>query len=86
MARITRAAPHFSAAEVKTKLLQDPRPLYRQRWPIIYKGLVDPREASVIAKHTGTPVATVHQVIASYNRLGVVAVETPRKGGHRRSI
>jgi transposase len=26
----------------------------------------------------------VHKVIASYNRLGVVAVETPGKGGRRR--
>ena len=84
MARITRAAPHLSAAEVKTRLLQDPCPLYRQRWLIIYNALVDPREASEIAKHTGTTVATVHQVIASYNRLGVAAVETPGKGGRRR--
>jgi transposase len=58
--------------------------LYRQRWLIIYNALVDPREASEIAKHTGTTVATVHQVIASYNRLGVAAVETPGKGGRRR--
>ena len=86
MARITRAAPHLSAAEVKTRLLQDPRPLYRQRWLIIYNALMDPREASEIAKHTGTTVATVHQVIASYNRLGVAAVETPGKGGRRRQM
>jgi len=26
----------------------------------------------------------MHQVLASYNHLGVAAVETPRKGGHRR--
>jgi transposase len=58
--------------------------LYRQRWLIISNALVDPREASEIAKHTGTTVATVHQVIASYNRLGVAAVETPGKGGRRR--
>jgi transposase len=37
-----------------------------------------------IAKHTGTTVTMVHQVIASYNRLGVAAVETPGKGGRRR--
>ncbi len=84
MARITRAAPHLSAAEVKTRLQQDPRPLYRQRWLIIYNALVDPREASEIAKHTGTTVAMVHRVLASYNRLGVAAVETVGKGGRRR--
>src|SRR5215467_2881813 len=84
MARITRAAPHLSAEEVKTRLQRDPYPLYRQRWLIIYNALVDPREASEIAKHSGTSVPMVHKVIASYNRLGVAAVETPGKGGRRR--
>src|SRR5947209_11998435 len=84
MARITRAAPHLSAEEVKTRLKLDPRPLCRQRWLIIYNALVEPREAAEIAKHTGTTVAMVHRVIASYNRLGVAAVETPGKGGRRR--
>lgn len=84
MARITRAAPHLTVEEVKTRLQRDPHPLYRQRWLIIYNALVDPREASEIAKHTGTTVAMVHTVIASYNRLGVAAVETPGTGGRRR--
>jgi len=84
MARITRAAPHLSAEELKTRLKLDPHPLCRQRWLILYNALVEPREAAEIAKHTGTTVAMVHRVIASYNRLGVVAVETPGKGGRRR--
>ena len=84
MARITRAAPHLSAEELKTRLQLDPRPRLRQRWLIIYNALVDPREATDIAKHTGTTVAMVHRVIASYNRFGVAAVETPGKGGRRR--
>jgi len=83
MARITRAAPHLSAEEIKTRLKLDPRPWCRQRWLIIYNALVDPREATDIAKHTGTTVAMVHQVISRYNRLGVTAVETPGKGGRR---
>jgi transposase len=41
------------------------------------------RVATDIAKHTGTTVAMVHQVVSSYNRLGVVAIETPGKGGRR---
>ncbi|SRR6266566_1395099 len=84
MARITRAAPHLSAEELKLRLKLDPRPWCRQRWLIIYNALVEPRQAADIAKHTGTTVAMVHQVIASYNRLGVVAVQTPGKGGRRR--
>lgn len=66
------------------RLQLDPRPLRRQRWLIIYNALVDPREASEIAKHTGTTVTRGHRVIASYNRFGVVAIETLGKGGRRR--
>src|SRR5258706_10525073 len=86
MARITRAALHLSVEEVKAKVKGDPRPFCRQRWLIIYNALVDPREASEIAKHTGTTVAMVHRVIASYNRLSVSAVETAGKGGRRRQL
>lgn len=84
MARITRAAPHLSEEEVKMRWKQDPRPWCRQRWLIIYNALVAPREAADIAKHTGTTVTMVHQVISTYNRLGVVGVETVGKGGRRR--
>ncbi|HEX4207050.1 MAG TPA: hypothetical protein VHZ51_23190 [Ktedonobacteraceae bacterium] len=83
MARITKASPHLSAEEVKTRLKLDSRPLYRQRWLIIYDGLIDPREATEIAKHTGTTITQVHQVIATYNRLGVAGVETKGKGWRR---
>src|SRR6266700_6439848 len=83
MARITRAAPHLSVEEVKSRLQNDPRPWCRQRWLIIYNALVDPRKAEEIAKHCGVSKATVHQVISLYNRLGATAVETPGKGGRR---
>jgi transposase len=81
MARRTRAAPHLTAEEVKERMRNDPNPLYRERWLIIYNALVDPREAKDIAKDTGVSVAKVHQLIPRYNRLGVAAVETPGKGG-----
>ena len=81
MARITRAALHLSEEEVKERMSNDPHPLYRKRWLIIYNALIDPREAKDIARHTGVSVATVHKVISTYNRLGVAAVETPGKGG-----
>ena len=83
MARITRAAPHLSVEEVKNRLKNDPRPWCRQRWLIIYNALVDPRQAAEIAKHCGVSKALVHQVISTYNRLGMAAVETPGKGGRR---
>jgi len=84
MARLTRAANHLSIEAVKSKLNNDPRPWCRQRWLIIYNALVEPRKAADIAKFCGVSKTTVHQVISTYNRLGVAAVETPGKGGRRR--
>jgi transposase len=83
MARVTRAAAHLSVEEVKHRLRTDPRPWCRQRWLIIYNALIDPRKAEEIAKHCGVSKAMVHQVISTYNRLGVEAVETAGKGGRR---
>src|SRR2546430_7327072 len=84
MARKTRVEPHLSIEEVKERMLHDPRSWCRQRWLIIYNALVDPREASDIAKHAGVSVHTVHKLIPAYNRLGIAAVETPGRGGRRR--
>lgn len=81
MARLTRAASHLTAEEVKHRMQTDPHPWRRQRWLIIYNALVDPRKAEDIAKHCGVSKATVHQVISSYNRFGGAAVQTPGKGG-----
>jgi hypothetical protein len=81
--RITRAAAHLPLEEVKKRMTTEPRPLYRQRWLIIYNALVEPGKAEDIARHCGVSKATVHAVISSYNRLGVAAVETPGKGGRR---
>jgi transposase len=83
MARTTRAAAHLSLEEVKHRLKTDPRPWCRQRWLIIYNALIEPRKAEEIAKHCGVSKAMVHQVISTYNRLGIEAVETPGKGGRR---
>lgn len=84
MARVTHAAAHLSIEEVKNRLKTDPRPWCRQRWLIIYNALVEPRKAEEIARHCGVSKATVHDVISTYNRLGVCAVETAGKGGRRR--
>ena len=83
MARVTRAAAHLSLEEVKTRLKTDPRPWCRQRWLNIYNALVEPRKAEEIARHCGVSKATVHEVISTYNRVGVAAVETAGKGGRR---
>lgn len=81
---MTRAIAHLSIEEVKIRLKTDPRPWCRQRWLIIYNALVEPRKAEDIARHCGVSKATIHDVISTYNRLGVAAVETAGKGGRRR--
>ncbi len=81
MARITRAAAHLTVEEVKHRMQSEPHPVRRQCWLIIYHALVDPSLAQDIAKHCGVSKASVHQVISSYNRFGVAAVETAGKGG-----
>lgn len=84
MTRVTRAAEHLSVEEVRNRMRHDPRPLYRQRWLIIYQALVDPRTAEEIARHCGVKKFTVQQLISRYNRFGIAAVETKGKGGRRR--
>src|SRR5215469_1019254 len=81
--RVTRAAAHLPAEEVKRRMQRDPRFGCRQRWLIIYQALIAPRKAEEIATHTGASLTTVRRVISTYNRFGVVAVETPGTGGRR---
>ena len=85
MPRISRAKEHLSVEEVLEKIKTAKDSQKRQKWLIIYNALVDPREAEKIALHTGTSKRLVHQVISDYNRQGVEALETPGKGGRRRS-
>jgi transposase len=85
MARVSRVLPHLSISEVQEKIRTAQSFRTQQRWLIIYNALVDPRQATEIALHTGTTVRTVHQVISDYNRLGAAAIETPGKGGRRKS-
>jgi transposase len=67
---------------VEQKLKSTESYWHRQKWLIVYNGLVDPRPASAIAKQTGVSVGTVHKVSSQYNQLGVAALETPGKGGN----
>jgi transposase len=62
---------------------QDPRSWVRERWAIVYHALIRPRKAEEIARDTGVSVTTVRRVISSCNRLGLVAIETPGRGGRR---
>ena len=81
--RITRAARHLPAEAVHERIRGEKRPWRRQRWEIIYQALTAPRPAEDIARTVGVSLSTVHRVIATYNRRGVAAIDTPGKGGRR---
>ena len=85
MPRVSRVLPHLSVEEVQQKIKTATNFRRQQKWLIVYNALVDSRPAAQIALHTGTTERTVHQVISDYNRKGVEALETPGKGGRRRS-
>jgi transposase len=82
---VTKASPHFSAEEVKKRMDEAPRPLYRKRWRIIYHAQVSPQPAEDIALHCGVAKDTVHKLISQYNRFGIAAIETAGKGGRKRA-
>ncbi len=71
MARVSRVLPHLSAAEIQEKIRSATNFRRGQKWQIVYNALVDPRPAAVIAKHTGTTLRTVHQVISDYSSLSL---------------
>jgi transposase len=74
---------HLSEEAVKARVQGEQRLWRRQRWEIIYQALKAPRKAEDIARTVGVSPSTVHRVIATYNREGVAAIETPGKGGRR---
>jgi hypothetical protein len=81
--RTTRVASHLSVDEVKERMNADGRAFVRRHCWIMYNAMVAPRQAEEIALQTGVSATTVHRMIATYNRLGPAAVETPGKGGRR---
>ena len=81
--RITRAAMHLPVEAVQERIQGEQRLWRRQRWEIIYQALIAPRQAEDIAKTVGVSLSTVHRVIAASNQAGVVAIDTPGKGGRR---
>lgn len=83
MSRVSSTAPHLSAEAIKQKIKSADSYWHRQKWLVVYNGLVRPRPAAEIAQHIGVSVGSVHKVISEYNRLGAVTLALPGKGGRR---
>lgn len=61
---VTKAMAHFSVEEVKKRMDESERLLYRKRWRIVYHALVAPATADVIALHCGVSTPVVHTLIS----------------------
>lgn len=83
MARITYIAPHLRLEEVKHKLDTASTPWLRQRWLVIYTGLLLPRLASEIAAQLGVSRPFVSKISSLYKRFGPSGIETAGPGGRR---
>lgn len=83
MARITYIAPHLTLEEVKHKLDTASKPWLRQRWLVIYTGLLLPRLASEIAAQLGVSRPFVSKITSLYKRFGPSGIETAGPGGRR---
>ena len=81
----TRVKPHLSGDEIKEKMKETVGFWRVQRWLVIWNAFVDPRPAKEIAMHLGLSVHTVHNLVSMYNRHGSKGIETPGKGGNKRS-
>jgi transposase len=82
---VTCTSPHLEIQTVKWKLKTAKKHWEKQRWLVIYNGMVDPRSARNIAKHVGVSKGFVHKVIQRYNNQGEEALKTPGSGGRRNS-
>lgn len=83
--RVTRAAEHVPAEEIKQRMESDVSPRRRRNWHLIWLALTARRTAQEIAGQAGVSVTTVHRVLACYRRGGVAAIAGRRKGGRRHS-
>jgi transposase len=81
--RVTSVKPHLSGYEISERLKLTTGRAHR-RWLVIMNAFVDPRTANQIALHTGVSVSTVHNVVSSYNRYGLEAVDGSKESKRRR--
>lgn len=85
MAKITKVKSHLTEDEIIAKIKETVGFWRVQRWLVILNALIDPRPAKQIALHTGLAVQSVHNFVSRYNRFGPQSIETPGKGGRKRS-
>lgn len=83
MTRITKIKAHLTPEELKQKMNQETELWRAKRWEILYTLTVHPRRAGEVARDLGISVSSVHKLVMKYNANGVIALQTPGKGGRR---
>jgi hypothetical protein len=81
--KITRAAPHLMEGQIRKRMKRTVGFRRVKKWLVILNPTIDPRPAQEIARHTGVPKKTVHNLVSQYNRFGPKVLEGPDKGGRR---
>jgi transposase len=81
--RVTRAATQLPKEAVSARMQKEHRPWRRKPWEILSHAWTAPRKAEEMARTVGMSPTTVHREIATSNRGGVAALETPGNGGRR---
>jgi transposase len=83
--RVTKAKKILSVEEVDEKIKSVVGFWRVQRWMVIRHALVKPSPAREIAKVVGLATQTVHNLISSYNRQGVSAIDVLGRGQRQRA-
>ena len=85
MGRVTRVANYLTLEEIDERIGQCNAAWGMKRWMAIRHAIVDPKPAKEIGMHVWLAKQTVNNLVSAYNLYGPEALETPGKGGRRRS-
>lgn len=85
MPKLTQAKSHLTEQEIQEKIKTTVGFWRVRRWLIILHALKDPSPAADMAKRFGVGKQTVSNLISSYNRKGVEAVEVAGRGQRQRA-
>jgi transposase len=81
---IVAVTDHCTLEQIDGKIQGAHQKFLRRRWEIVRTALAHPRPVATIAADVGTSPQLVLDVLTSYNRGGVSALETQGQGGGRR--
>lgn len=85
MGKITKVFPHLSTEAIQGKIRETVGFWMVRRWLILLHAQESPSTAEEIAKRLGVGKQTVSNLVSSYNRYGVKAIEVSGRGQRQRA-